>query len=38
MGEGGGGGGIRHIDCFHSFLKWSFIDVKNNKVHTKSPH
>ena len=26
-------GGIRHIDCFNSFLKWSFINVKNNEVY-----
>ena len=25
-------GGIRHIDCFHGFLKRSFIDIKNNEV------
>ena len=29
--RGGGGRGIRHIYCFHNFLKW-FIDVKNNEV------
>ena len=35
VGGGGGGGwvgGIRHIDCFHSFLKRSFIDLKNDEV------
>ena len=46
MGVGGGvvGGGrvIRHIDCFHRFLKRSFIDVKTMKRmviynHTKIP-
>ena len=26
------GGSIRHIDCFHSFLKRSFIDVKKDEV------
>ena len=31
MGGGRGGGG-RHIDCFHRFLKRSFIDVKNDEV------
>ena len=30
-GGEGGGRGIRHIYCFHNFLKW-FIDVKNNEV------
>ena len=30
-GGRGGGRGIRHIYCFHNFLKW-FIDVKNNEV------
>ena len=25
-------GGIKHIDCFHRFMKRSFIHVKNNEV------
>ena len=38
----GGEGGIGHIDCFHRFLKRSFIDVKTMKCmviynHTKIP-
>ena len=26
------GAGIEHFDCFHSCLKQSFIDVKNDEV------
>ena len=36
MGGGRGGegeGGIRRIDCFHRFMKWSFINVKNDEVY-----
>ena len=34
-GERGGEreGGIRRIDCFHRFMKWSFINVKNDEVY-----
>ena len=30
---GEGEGGIRRIDCFHRFMKWSFINVKNDEVY-----
>ena len=33
VGGGEGEGGIRCIDCFHRFMKWSFINVKNDEVY-----